>query len=150
MLMPLSLWLLVPQACPAAAGRPGVVAGRRRLGRRAPLAALAALAAMGAYMLVVFGFYSRLLESQADLFACRVPATGPSPEPRSSRPWRSWPSPRAAAGREAGSTPASPGAWNSCNRSRRDEKGELRFHRQVRLLGCVVVGLCRQPAVGPC
>ena len=38
--------------------------------------ALGMLAAMGLYMLVVFGFYSRLLEHQADWFACRNISTG--------------------------------------------------------------------------
>ena len=71
MIAPLSLWLLVQQAFPQAIGRmetfffTDVEAPRL-------LASLATLAVVAAYVLIVFGAYSKLLENQADLFACRV------------------------------------------------------------------------------
>ena len=70
MIAPVSLWLLAEQALPDALGRvenwlagvPGTQVG----------AGLLMLGAMALYALVVFGGYSRLLESQADLFGCRT------------------------------------------------------------------------------
>ncbi|HUT88974.1 MAG TPA: M48 family metallopeptidase [Thermoguttaceae bacterium] len=70
MIAPVSLWLLAGQALPDALGRAenwlsGVP------GTQVP-AGLLMLGAMALYALVAFGGYSRLLESQADLFGCRT------------------------------------------------------------------------------
>ena len=114
---------------------------------RAPLG-LVALAAMGAYVVAVFGFYSRRLESQADLFACRFRDERFSPEnlvsalekladAQGNRRTRSFQHASVARRVEILQTFA------------RDEKGELRYHRRVRLLGCMVVGLAVSPVISP-
>ena len=147
MLLPLSLWLLVSQACPSATDALEAWPSTGDLAARAPLA-LVALAAMGAYVLAVFGFYSRRLESQADLFACRfrdgefspetfVSALEKLAEAQGNRRARSWQ--HASVARRVEILQA----------FARDEKGELRYHRRVRLLGCTVVGLAVSPVISP-
>jgi STE24 endopeptidase len=147
MLLPLSLWLLISQTCPPAADSLESWLGTGDLASRAPLA-LVALAAMAAYVLAVFGFYSRRLESQADLFACRFRDGAYSPETlvsalekladaQGSRRARSWQHASVARRVEILQALA------------RDEKRELRYHRRVHLLGCMVVGLAISPVISP-
>ena len=71
MTAPLGLWLAIGQLMPAAGGRLQAIVLQFGLGSQVPLG-LVMLAAMTCYVLVVFGAYSRLLECQADLFACRM------------------------------------------------------------------------------
>ena len=147
MLIPLSLWLLVSQTCPSAVDALESWLGAGDLAARAPLA-LVALAAMGAYVLAVFGFYSRRLESQADLFACRFRDGQFSPETfvsalekladaQGNRRARSWQHASVARRVEILQALA------------RDEEGELSYHRRVHLLGCMVVGLAVSPVISP-
>lgn len=75
MLAPLSAWLLAAQAAPETAARLQAWLGAAPPSMKAPLGLLL-LGALGAYLFVVFGWYSRLLECQADLFACRAVAGG--------------------------------------------------------------------------
>ena len=81
MIAPLSLWLLAGQLAPESGYRVEAWLARAGLGLQVPMG-LAIVAVMGVYMFFVFGFYSRLLEHQADLFACRAMAAGSSKSPR--------------------------------------------------------------------
>lgn len=71
MLAPLSVWLFLVQVLPDTTRQVEEWVAEAGPTWNVPLG-LAALAAMGAYLLVVFGWYSRLLECQADLFACHA------------------------------------------------------------------------------
>ena len=147
MLLPLSVWLVVSQACPSAMETLETWLGAGDWGVQARVA-LVALAGMGAYVLAVFGFYSRRLESQADLFACRFRDGEFSPETfvsalekladaQGNRRARSWQ--HASVERRV----------EILRALARDEKGELDYHRRVRLLGCMVVGLAISPMISP-
>ena len=81
MIAPLSLWLLAGQLAPESGYRVEAWLARAGLGLQVPMG-LAIVAVMGVYMFFVFGFYSRLLEHQADLFACRAMAAGSSESAR--------------------------------------------------------------------
>ncbi len=147
MIAPLSLWFLLAQMFPQTGnylqfwlGEGGIATGGR-LG-------LLALACMAAYALVVFGLFSRVLECQADLFACRRLAAN-------------WPDEsldtfisalEKLSAANGGNRKA--GGWqhasiarriNFLNRLARDPKRELRFQGQVRLLGILVVGIVFSP-----
>ena len=71
MLAPLSLWILSNQLFPELAATLRDRLAHGGLGVQVPVS-LVALAAMSAYVLLVFGRFSRLLECQADLYACRM------------------------------------------------------------------------------
>jgi STE24 endopeptidase len=146
MVAPLSLWVLLGQAFPEG------VAGLLNLpdtdslalggvGAKMP-AGTAMLGAMAVYVLVVFGYYSRQLEHQADLFGCRwatPEAQRPAVETFTSALERLAAS--SGTGREARS-------WQHASIARRidflnqlgrDPKRELRFQRRVRILGSLVI-----------
>ncbi|NLX94862.1 MAG: M48 family metalloprotease [Rhodopirellula sp.] len=69
MLIPLCLWFLIQTACPEATGRMETMLAGGAFGGQTPTR-LAILCGLGLYVLVVFGAYSRVLETQADLFGC--------------------------------------------------------------------------------
>ena len=71
MLLPLSLWILVEELWPDGAALMAVWLGNSAAGSQVHVG-LAMLAVMAVYVFLVFGAYSRMLEGQADLFACRV------------------------------------------------------------------------------
>jgi len=75
MIAPLSLVLVAQQAFPKAVGQVEQWLAAGGLGLQAPMGVLM-LTAMGLYVFLVFGAYSRLLEGQADLFGCRALARG--------------------------------------------------------------------------
>ena len=131
-------------------------------------AGLALVAATAVYLLVVFGYYARLLEHQADLFACRLPSSGGGPS--------HFRADAARAGAKIGTVPSAVAALASaleklaaCNGTRRtargwqhasiarrigflgqiyqDPKRNLRFQRQVLLLGGLVMGVALSPLV---
>jgi len=147
MLAPLSVWFLAGQTFPGpvedlqlwlVSAGPGV---QVRM-------ALVALAAMAVYVLVVFGFYSKLLEHQADLFGCCHPGSGPTNH--STETFISALKKLASAtgrGRDAPS-------WQHASINRRiaflnrlsgDPNGQLRFQRRVRLLGALLIGIVISP-----
>ncbi len=149
MIAPLSLWLLLGQACPVAVDRLEVWLGAGGLGLQAQLG-LVILGVTAAYVFVVFGYYSRLLEHQADLFACRCLAPDSA-----GRPVETFTSAleklanSAAVDRNARS-------WQHASIARRveflnllsrDPNRELHFHRRVRLLGGIVIGILVSPVV---
>ena len=148
MLLPLSLWLLVSQACPSAMERAGDVAGRGRSGR--------AGAGLRWWLWRRWGptcwrFSASIRGGWSPRPTC-LPAgfaTGSFRRRPSCRPWRNWPMPRATAGHEAGSTPAWRVAWKFCEPSRATKKASYDYHRRVRLLGCMVVGLAISPVISP-
>jgi STE24 endopeptidase len=82
MVAPLSLWLLAAQRWPGTLDRLGTWFATSGLGLQVPMG-LATLGAMALYVFFVFGFYSRLLEAQADLFGFRALRTevGPCESP---------------------------------------------------------------------
>lgn len=148
-LAPLSLWLLARQAVPGAVDRFEAWLAGGALGVQAPIG-VAMLAAMAVYVFVVFGYYSRLLEHQADLFGCRWAM----PDARQSaveaftsaleklaaaagtgRNTRSWQ--HASIGRRIA----------FLNQLRQHPNRELHFHRQVRLLGIFVIGIVISPLI---
>jgi STE24 endopeptidase len=75
MIAPVSLVLVAQQAFPTAVGHVEQWLAAGGLGVQAPMGVLM-LVAMGLYVFLVFGAYSRLLEGQADLFGCRALACG--------------------------------------------------------------------------
>lgn len=75
MIAPLSVVLVAQEAFPEAVGRAEQWLAVGGFTWQAP-AGVVALAAMGLYVFLVFGAYSRLLEGQADLFGCAALARG--------------------------------------------------------------------------
>jgi STE24 endopeptidase len=149
MLAPLGLWWLWQQAYPESlrwAERillTGGVTVRAQAG-------LALVAALGVYLLVVFGYYARLLEHQADLFGCRVlsPEPGCSPVAAFSSALE-----KLAAGNGMRRTAR---GWQHASIARRigflqqlyqDPKRNLRFQRRVLLLGGLVICVALSPLV---
>ena len=135
MVAPLSLWLLFLQAFPQAVGRLQGWLDAGGLGVQAQLGVVM-LAAMAVYVLVVFGYYSRLLEHQADLFAYRSAAADPQRPPV-----RTFTS---ALEKLAESIAR---RVDFLNQVGRDPKRELRFRRWVRLSAGLVIGIVISPAV---
>ena len=80
LLAPLSLWLLIDQAIPQFGDRvqTWLISGGLLLQAHATMLGLAA---MFLYMLALFGPFCRLLEGQADLYACRTLACEPATQP---------------------------------------------------------------------
>ena len=151
MAVPLSLWLLIGQLAPDAARRIGEWFSHAGIGLQVPMG-LATVAALGAYMFLVFGFYSRLLEHQADLFACRVAAPGACEQAREA--FISALEKLALSG--GGGRRA--GGWQHASIARRvsflrratdDPRNAQRLHRCIRLLNVAMVALVLSPIVGP-
>jgi STE24 endopeptidase len=80
LLAPLSLWLLIDQAIPQFGDRVQTWLISGGLLSQAHATVLG-LAAMFLYMLALFGPFCRLLEGQADLYACRTLACEPATRP---------------------------------------------------------------------
>jgi STE24 endopeptidase len=152
MVAPLSLWMLLGQAFPGAferlLGLPGGAAfAMGGLGVQVPTG-LVLLGAMAAYVVVVFGYYSRQLEHQADLFGCRWAAADPrQPALETFASALEKLASSSGAGRNARS-------WQHASIARRidflgqlchDPKRELRFQRRVRLLGGMLIGTVLSP-----
>jgi STE24 endopeptidase len=105
-------------------------------------AGLLVLGLMAAYVVLVFGYYSRQLEHQADLFGCRWAAGEPGrPAVEAFTSALEKLAQSSAAGRNARS-------WQHASIARRidfldalcrDPKRELRFRRRVRLLGGMLI-----------
>jgi len=149
MFLPFCLWLTAAQLFPHTAGD---LAGW--LGELGPSAGLPVglllLAALGAYLVFVFGPFSRLLEHQADLFACRH--LEPPPGRTAVEVFGS------ALGKLVGrnGTGARGRSWQHAGLERRlallrrllgDARAERRFQRGLRWLGAGLVGLVLSPAV---
>lgn len=149
MVAPLSLWILVEQIVPNAGRRVAEWFADAGFGLQVPMG-LSTVALLGAYMFLVFGFYSRLLEHQADLFACRTAGQGgrwPGLEPFVS-----------ALEKLAVSSGANRKAtgWQHASIARRidflrqaaeDPRVNRRFHRLVRLVSAVLVTVVLSPAI---
>jgi STE24 endopeptidase len=148
MLVPVCLWLLIQSACPDAARRLEELLVRDALGSQASVG-LAMLCGLGLYVLVVFGAYSRILETQADLYGCR--STGLLAEDRPRLAFISALEKLAAANgidRKASS-------WQHASVAQRvdflrqtalDPDCERRFHRRVRVLNLLIVAIVLSPA----
>jgi STE24 endopeptidase len=146
MVAPLSLCVLLEQAFPGTFA--GLLdwsdSGRIALGTLAVgiPAGLLVLGLMAAYVVLVFGYYSRQLEHQADLFGCRWAAGEPGrPAVEAFTSALEKLAQSSAAGRNARS-------WQHASIARRidfldalcrDPKRELRFRRRVRLLGGMLI-----------
>lgn len=149
MIAPLSLWILVEQLAPDAGRRIGQWLGHGGLGVQVPMGLLT-VAALGSYMFLVFGFYSRLLEHQADLFACRVAG--------SEMPWpglEAFVSALEKLSAASGSSRKASG-WQHASIARRveflrhsaDDPHYLkRFHRRATLLGAALIAVVLIPMV---
>ena len=152
--VPLSVWLLLQAAYPQAAERLSAWVQGSGLALQVPLG-LVLLGAMGVYVLVVFGYYSRQLEHQADLFGCRSVALSPqhlSPQHRRVEIFASALEKLALGGGVGRNTRS----WQHASVARRVEflnilshepKRELHFHRRVRLLNGLVIGIMLSPLV---
>jgi len=149
MIAPLSLWLLLRQLFPEAMGCLETWLSKGGPGLQAPTG-LAVLAGMALYVLVVFGSYSRLLESQADLFGCQALGAERSGDPIATfcsalecltaaaggdRNRRSWQ--HASVARRV----------DFLNQVARDPIHVLRFHQRVRSLGLLMIGIVISPLV---
>ena len=149
MAMPVSLWLLVEQLVPQASQQVEHWLASGGLGRQAPVG-LVMLAAMGGYVGLVFGAFSRLLEYQADLFGCRIfgqEEGGESVAMMASalerlaylsgidRRWSGWQ--HASIARRV----------DFLRRAASDPAYERRFHRRVRTLGLVIIVALLSPLV---
>ncbi|OHB67690.1 MAG: hypothetical protein A2V70_12125, partial [Planctomycetes bacterium RBG_13_63_9] len=144
---PLSLLLLFEQAFPTALRQLDGWLGTGPLDVQAPTGLLM-VAGMACYLLVVFGYYSRLLEHQADLFGCR--SFEPSPHVEAVETFSSALEKMGAANGIGRRTPG----WQHASIARRidflgrvshDPNRELRFHRRVRLLSSLVIGIAVSP-----
>jgi STE24 endopeptidase len=149
MVAPLSLWMLIEQFAPGAGRQARDWLSQGGLGLQVPMGLLT-VGSLGAYMFLVFGFYSRLLEHEADLFACR----GAEPE-------SGWPRLEAfvsALDKLALASGASRTAagWQHASIARRidflrraaeDPRYVRRFHLGVRLLSAGLLAAVLSPAV---
>jgi STE24 endopeptidase len=157
MVVPLSLWMLLAQAFPEAVG--GLVEWPDpQAGTPQPLAlgsfglnvpsGLVLLSLMAAYVVVVFGYYSRQLEHQADLFGCRcvTPELQPPAVERFTSALEKL-AKTSGMGRDARSWQHASIARriDFLNQLSRDPKRELRFQRRVRLLGSLLIGTVLSP-----
>ncbi len=147
--VPLSVWLLLGQVYPTAAGHLVDLTQGGLLGVQIPVG-LGLLAAVSAYVLVLFGYYSRQLEHQADLFGCRSMAAD-SRQQRAeifagtleklaicggiSRNTRSWQ--HASIARRV----------DFLSNLSREPKRELHFQRRVRVLNSLILGTLVSPLV---
>lgn len=149
MAVPLSVWLLLQQVYPTAAGQWFDLTRGGLLGVQIPLG-LGLLAAVSTYVLVLFGYYSRQLEHQADLFGCRSVAAD-SRQQRTevfastleklavcsgiSRNTRSWQ--HASIARRV----------DFLGNLSREPKRELHFQRRIRVLNGLILGTLVSPLV---
>ena len=150
MLAPLSLWLLLAEGLPQTATQLENWISAAGPVLRVPMG-LIALGAVALYMLLVFGFYSRLLEFQADLFACGAlepPAKGEAPVATFISALE-----KLAA---ANGTDRNARSWQHASVARRvgflvrvagDPIFRRRFQRQVRLLAGLIVAIVLSPLV---
>ena len=147
--VPLSLWLLVGQAFPEAVGRFEQWLQPAGLGGQVPTG-LATLAVMAVYAALVFGYYCRQLEHQADLFGCGLGAADPA-----GAPIETFTSALekladcSGHGRKTSSWQHASVAHrvDFLQRLNRDPKRMLRFQRRVRLLGSLMIGIVVSPMV---
>jgi STE24 endopeptidase len=149
MIVPVSLWILLRRAFPD--GGPMIEDLLQTGGAAMQLpAGMITLALVALYVLVVFGFYSRMLESQADLFGCRVLA---SDSPDLAR--RTFISALEKLG-AAGGVDRKARSWQHASIARRvdflnrlaaDPSGELRFQRRVRAMNLLTTALVISPLV---
>jgi len=149
MFLPFCLWLTAVQLFPHTAG--DLSGWLDELGPSAGLpVGLLLLGALGAYLVFVFGPFSRLLEHQADLFACRH--LEPPPGRTAVEVFGS------ALGKLVGrnGTGARGRTWQHAGLERRlallrrllgDARAERRFQRGLRWLGAGLVGLVLSPAI---
>lgn len=148
MFVPLSLWMMFDRLAPGAmttlqeALNSGGVALQAQGG-------LLMILALLAYVLLVFGSYSRILESQADLFACRL--TGGKLTEESIRPFR-----LALEKLSEASGSRNARSWQHHSTTRRLEflqeaarnpNRELRFQRRVRFWNCLTLAALVIPLV---
>jgi len=147
--VPLSVWLLLQQAYPTAMGQLFDLTQAGMLGSRVPLA-LGVLAAVSTYVLVLFGYYSRQLEHQADLFGCRSVAG----DTRRHRAEIFAETLEKLAIR--GGMSRNTGSWQHASIARRvdflgslsrEPKRELHFQRRVRVLNGLILGILASPLV---
>jgi len=149
MLVPLSVWLLVGQLFPQPVERFERWVSLATVGSQAEVGLLF-LAVMGLYAFIVFGYYSRLLEHQADLFACRAldAKSGRSAVETYARALE-----KLAAGNGQG---RNTGGWQHASIARRvrflDQLSlapirELRFRRWIGLLDALLVGIVLSPVI---
>jgi STE24 endopeptidase len=149
MLVPVSLWLLFQSACPILADRLEGGVWNGGLGLRTPMG-LMALSGLGLYVLVVFGAYSRILESQADLFGYRTASSGtdtPSVETFIGALEKLAAAngiDRKAASWQHGSVAQ---RVDLLRQAAADPRYERRYHRRVRLLNQAVLALVVSPLV---
>jgi STE24 endopeptidase len=149
MLAPVSLWMLLQSACPPVASELEDVLLHGGFGFQLPIG-LTALAGLGLYVLVVFGAYSRILESQADLFGYRAASSGLHASGAESFIGALE---KLAAGNGIERNAAS---WQHPSVARRvsllrqaaaDPRYERRFHRRVRLLNQALLLVVVSPVV---
>ncbi len=149
MLAPLSLLLLAEECWPAGVGR--LVELVPAAGPAVSAAgAVALLGAVGAYALVVFGGYSRLLEAQADLYGCHsIPAPSMGQAAATFLSALEKLATASGTGRKSRS-------WQHASMARRaefltricyDPSYENRFARRMRLLRLLVVGAVVSPVL---
>jgi len=149
MIAPVSLWLLLRSAFPQ--GGQITEEFLRTGGEAMQLpAGIITLALVALYVFLVFGFYSRMLESQADLFGCRVLA---SDSPESARQTFISALEKLAA---AGGIDRNARSWQHASIARRvdflnrlatDPNGELRFQRRLRAMNLLTIVLVISPLV---
>ncbi len=146
-LAPLCLWFLVQTACPEAAARMGETLAGGVFGWRTSTQ-LMMLCGLGLYVFVVFGAYSRILETQADLFGC-----GPACLRNDTRPVEAYISAleKLAA---ANGIDRSERSWQHASIAERvdflrqtldDPSCEHRFQNRVRLLNQLVIACVLSP-----
>lgn len=147
MLVPVCLWLLIQSACPEAAGRIEATLTGSRFGGPVPMG-LVMLTGLGLYVLVVFGAYSRILETQADLYGCRGGSV-----PGEHRPAEAFISALEKLA-SANGIDRKAASWQHASVAQRvdflrqtetDPACERRFHRRVRLINRLVVALVLSP-----
>jgi len=149
MAAPVSLWFLAEQAFPQGIEHLRLLIAEGGMGLQVPMGLLL-LTAMISYGLVIFGFYARLLEGQADLFGCRTLDLG---ENRHAVDVFVSALEKLAACSGVDRNAAS---WQHASIARRvaflhratqDPQYERRFHRWVFSLSCLLVCLAASPVV---
>ena len=149
MIAPVSLWILLRRAFPQGGE---IIEGLFQTGGVAMQlpAGMITLALVALYVFLVFGFYSRMLESQADLFGCRVLA---SDSPELARQTFISALEKLAA---AGGIDRNARSWQHASIARRvdflnrlatDPNSELRFQRRVRAMNLLTTVLVISPLV---
>jgi STE24 endopeptidase len=149
MSVPLSVWLLLQQAYPTAMGQLFDLTHGGPLGVQIPLG-LGLAAAVSTYVLVLFGYYSRQLEHQADLFGCRAVAA--DSHQQKTAVFTGTLEKLAICGGISRNT----GSWQHASIARRvdflgnlsrEPKRELHFQRRVRVLNGLILSTLVSPLV---